>query len=77
MKDWELTAIDNSSCVSGFAYDHETKTARVEYEATGVVYEYYDVEPDICEKILTADSVGRVINDMIKNGSTGYKKITD
>ena len=47
-------------------YDEKEQILEVEFNHGGI-YEYYDVEKDIFDDLIDADSVGRYFNNNIKD----------
>lgn len=56
-----------SSSVAAVGYDATTMTLEVEF-VDGSVYQYFDVPEGEYRGLVTADSVGRYLNQNIKNG---------
>jgi hypothetical protein len=55
----------SSSNVATVGYDSETQTLQIEFN-NGGVYQYFDVPQDIYEALISADSVGKILNAQIK-----------
>jgi hypothetical protein len=47
----------DSSMLDSVGYDEKTKTLEVEFTSGGV-YQYFDVEKEVFEKLMKADSLG-------------------
>lgn len=54
-----------SSALRSVGYDAHTWTLEVEFDS-GEVYQYLDVEPEIVEALLDAESMGAYLNEYIK-----------
>ena len=63
-----------SSNIESIGYLESTKTLMVEFKG-GSLYEYNDVEEEIFNQIINADSVGSTFNKLIKNGGYTYSKL--
>lgn len=57
--------ITNSSQVTKVGYNEETKILTITFK-TGKSYEYYDVPKDIFDSMLTAESIGKYLNQFVK-----------
>jgi hypothetical protein len=55
-----------SDVIHSIGYDEETRTLEVRFHETGT-YRYYDVEPDVFEEFLDAESKGQYFNDYIRD----------
>jgi hypothetical protein len=55
----------NSSCVSSIGYARQTQVLEVEF-VNGGLYRYFEVEPEIYEQFLHAESHGTYFNEEIK-----------
>ena len=55
-----------SSNVASVGYDQNTLTLEVEYHS-GSVYQYFDVPEAVYQEFMAADSLGRYLNQNIKN----------
>jgi hypothetical protein len=62
----EVVPVD-SSWVSTVQYDAKTKALRLTLD-DGSVYTYYNVPESLYQRIITASSVGKIINSVIKTG---------
>lgn len=56
-----------SSNVASIGYDSSSETLEVEFIG-GSVYQYYNISPDLYEKLMSAPSKGQFLNSYIKNG---------
>lgn len=63
----------SSSSVASVGYDPNTMTLEVEFK-NGSVYQYFDVPEAVYQELMIADSVGRYLNENIKN-SYRYTKL--
>jgi hypothetical protein len=63
----------NSSQINKVGYDEDNNVLVIEF-STGVKYEYYDVPDHIYYDMLNAASIGRYMNQYIRN-KFKYKKI--
>ena len=52
--------------VASVGYDQNTLTLEVEFHS-GSVYQYFDVPEAVYQEFMTADSIGRYLNQNIKN----------
>lgn len=59
-----------SSNVVSVGYDASARTLEIEFKG-GVVYQYYSVPASIFAGLMNAESVGRYLNQQVKQG--GYK----
>jgi len=59
-----------SSNVASVGYDEQTNILEIAFRS-GAIYQYPGVEPQTHAKLLSADSVGKFINQNIVNG--GFK----
>lgn len=57
--------ITNSSQVTKVGYNEETKTLTVTFK-TGKSYEYYEVHKHTFDELLTAESIGKYLNQFVK-----------
>ncbi len=55
-----------SSNVAAFAYDHDARTLHVRFKS-GHAYAYSNVDPSHYDGLQNADSVGKYINEHIKD----------
>ena len=55
-----------SSNVASVGYDQNTLTLEVEFHS-GFVYQYFDVPEAVYQEFMAADSLGRYLNQNIKN----------
>ena len=55
-----------SSNVASVGYDQNTLTLEVEFHS-GAVYQYFDVPEAVYQEFMAADSLGRYLNQNIKN----------
>jgi len=60
----ERIAVD-SSMLNAVAYDEEEQILYAEFSNTGNIYAYYEVEKEIFEELLEADSVGQFMRSDI------------
>lgn len=58
----------NSSAISQVSYDRNTQTLRIKF-ARGAEYDYLSVPEVEFEKLITAPSVGKYFNTVIKHYS--------
>jgi hypothetical protein len=56
-----------SSSVASIGYASKTKTLEVEFKS-GSVYRYFSVPEGVYRGLMSADSVGRYLNQTIKSG---------
>jgi len=67
----ERKTITNSSQILGIGYDAKEKIFEVTYKQSGdkqgVVYHYFDVEPQIWEDAQKAESTGKFVAAYVKN----------
>lgn len=56
----------DSSLIHSIAYDEETRVLEVQFQDSGT-YRYHDVEPQVVEELLNAESRGRYFNDHIRD----------
>lgn len=61
----ERTYVASSNIVS-IGYDEPTQTLEVEF-LNGMVYQYYNVPPNMHEQLMKESSKGRFLNTYIKN----------
>jgi hypothetical protein len=59
----EMTPV-TSSQVESVGYDEKTKTMQVQFKRGGL-YEYSDVTPEIHERLITADSIGKQLRGIV------------
>lgn len=59
------TPVD-SSCVVSIGYDVESMTLEIEF-IKGTVYQYFDVPEAIYQELMVAESIGRYLNNNIKD----------
>ena len=62
-----------SSMIAAVGYDEETRTLQVQFNS-GDCYEYYEVEPEVFQELLEAESKGRYMRINIID-CYGYAKI--
>ncbi|MFA5392696.1 MAG: KTSC domain-containing protein [Candidatus Paceibacterota bacterium] len=62
----EVVPVD-SSWVSSVQYNEPTKSLRIKLD-DGSAYTYYNVPESLYQRIITASSVGKIINSVIKTG---------
>ena len=58
------TAVESSNLAS-IGYDEKTKTLEIEFHSGGI-YEYDDVEKEVFEELMNAESHGRYFMSMIR-----------
>jgi hypothetical protein len=66
-KTMEMQAVSSSN-VLAVGYDPETKTLTVKFKS-GAVYQYPRIEPEMFDKLLAAESVGRFVNMIVRSGN--------
>lgn len=66
----------DSSNLEWVAYDEAEKHLYIKF-LSGGVYRYFDVERDIFEKLLNADSKGRFFWAFIRRPGYKYEKVSD
>lgn len=64
----------SSSSLASVGYDPDTKTLHVEF-TSGRVYSHADVPAHIHEQLVTADSIGRAYNRLVR-GQFAHSEIT-
>ncbi len=57
----------SSSSIVSVGYDPTSETLEVEFSQSGKVYEYYNVQPFMYERMLEAPSIGVFFNAEIRN----------
>lgn len=62
-----------SSKITGFGYDPESRTLVIRFKSTGTVYHYFDVPPAVFDGLKAAESKGRFFGKNIK-GVYRYEK---
>jgi hypothetical protein len=62
-----------SSNVADVGYDALTMTLEIGFK-DGTVYQYFDIPESVYQELLSADSVGRFLNQQVKN-SYRYAKV--
>ncbi len=55
-----------SSLIHSIAYDEETRVLDIRFHETGS-YRYYEVEPEVVEEFLDAESKGHYFNEYIRD----------
>lgn len=60
----ERIAVD-SSMLNAVAYDEEEQILYAEFSNTGNIYAYYEVEKEVFEELLEAESIGRFMRGEI------------
>lgn len=63
-----------SSNVKAIGYKEKTKELYVEFIG-GSVYKYLDVEKDLHEGLISADSVGKFLNENIKKADIKFERL--
>ena len=61
-----------SSNVRAVGYDLETKTLQVEFMSGGI-YQYAGVPPEMYTDLLSAESVGRYVSQVLRLGRKGLR----
>lgn len=56
----------DSSMLASVGYDEKSKTLEVEFNR-GAVYQYFDVEKEVYNDLINADSVGSYFNSCIRD----------
>lgn len=56
----------DSSLIHSISYDEQSRTLEIRFHETGR-YRYHDVEPEVVEELLDAESKGRYFNDYIRD----------
>lgn len=69
------TTVDNSSLVSAFKYNSETKELDVEFKSNGAKYRYFDVPTFIGESIASDEKPGSFIQRNVIKAGKKYKKL--
>ena len=54
-----------SSVIAAIDYNPRTQVLEIQFHA-GRTYEYLDVPPEICQSLLTADSIGKYFTENIR-----------
>ena len=62
-----------SSNLASIGYDEETKTLEIQFHSGGV-YQYDDVEKEVYEALMSAESHGRYFMSMIR-GAYSYSRV--
>jgi len=60
----KITKVNDSSVVSGYFYNEDTKVLLVEYHNKSV-YLYQDISSSIVKKVFTADSIGKALRKYV------------
>ncbi len=68
----KMTPVE-SSHIKSIGYDADTKVMRVEY--TQATYEYRDVQKEVYEQIMSADSKGRALKEAVSINGFAYKRV--
>lgn len=55
-----------SDLIHSIAYDEEQRTLDIRFHDSGT-YRYYEVEPEVVEELLDAESKGHYFNDFIRD----------
>jgi hypothetical protein len=55
-----------STLIHSIGYDEDKRILEIRFHETGS-YRYYDVEPEVVEEFLEAESKGRYFNDYIRD----------
>lgn len=55
-----------SDVIHSISYDEETRILDIRFHETGT-YRYYEVEPEVVEEFLDAESKGQYFNDFIRD----------
>ena len=63
----------SSSNVVSIGYDESSQTLEVEFRNSGI-YQYYNVNAELCRQLMEASSKGQFINTYIKN-SFPYSRV--
>lgn len=63
-----------SSNLKRIRYSTESKTLEARF-VNGTAYEYAGVQEEVYRQFLTAESVGKTFNALIKKGGYPYKKV--
>jgi len=66
------TAVESSNLAS-VGYDEETKTLEIQFHSGGI-YQYDEVEKEISDELMNAESKGRYFMSMIR-GAYSYSRI--
>jgi hypothetical protein len=72
MIDMKRTAVESSN-IASVGYNEVLKTLEIQFHSGGI-YEYYDVEKEIYEALMNAESHGRYFMSMIR-GAYSYSRI--
>ena len=64
-----------SRSIRSIGYDHANKILEIEFRNGSRVYQYYGVPFDIYQMLMTADSMGTFVNQVIK--TFPYQEIVD
>lgn len=70
-----MKPVENSSQVAAMGYDESSRVLAVQFHNSTFQYRYQGVEPDIAAKVEGADSIGRALNEHIKQGGYEFEKI--
>ena len=62
-----------SSNLASVGYDEESKTLEIQFHSGGV-YQYDDVEKEVYDELMSADSKGRYFMSMIR-GAYSYGRV--
>ena len=62
-----------SSNLASIGYDEESKTLEIQFHSGGI-YQYDDVEKEIYDELMSADSKGRYFMSMIR-GAYSYGRV--
>ncbi len=57
----------SSSSIISVGYDPISETLEVEFAQSGKVYEYYNVQPFMYERMIESHSIGGFFNSEIRN----------
>lgn len=71
----EQVTTTDSSMIKKAIYNFTTNSLKVEF-ASGTLYEYVNVEPQIYDEFCKAESQGKFFNEKIKNNYSNSKLIT-
>lgn len=59
--------LDSSSAIQSASYDVATRKLTIVFRDSGTSFTYADVDQEVYEALLTADSAGRFFNAEIRN----------
>lgn len=57
--------VPDSTCIRAYRYDKKSKTLSVMF-TSGSIYDYYEIDEEIVREWMTATSVGKYFNQVIR-----------